>query len=79
MSQIKAKFIIIIRDSFIAIKKGPFKEDAQVKQYLKELPAHYPDARFIVAEIAYGDDLWLTEGKEWLWLDDIRNETEFTD
>jgi hypothetical protein len=82
MSQIKARFIIIIRDSFIPIKKGPLKDDEQVTEYLKELPKHYPGAKFIVAEIAYGDDLWLTDGKEWLWMaamDDALDNSNFTD
>lgn len=76
MSLVKARFIIILRKDFIPTKKGPLKSDDQVTEYLKELPKHYPDAEFVVAEIYYNDDLQLTTGREWLWMDEARKQEE---
>lgn len=76
MDSVKARFIIILRKDFIPTKKGPLKSDDQVTEYLKELPKHYPDAEFIVAQIAYGDDLWLTTAREWLWIEEARKQEE---
>lgn len=65
-----ARFIIIQRDGLVAAKKGPLSSDQQVSEYLHELPKHYPSATFTVAEIAYGNDLWLTSACEWLAMDE---------
>jgi hypothetical protein len=76
MDSVKARFIIILRKDFIPIKKGPLKDDDQVTEYLKELPKHYLNAEFVVAEIYYNDDLHLTTSREWLWIDEARKQEE---
>lgn len=69
--QVLARFVIIQMDGLIPCKKGPLSSRKQVTEYLVELPKYYPGATFTVAEIAYGNDLWLTGGDEWLMLERI--------
>ena len=65
-SQVKKTWIIVSQHGLEPFIKIPM-EDKEAEM-LKELKELHPDADLIVAQLAYGHNLWLTSGECWLLL-----------
>lgn len=61
------RWIILQEHNKVPVTKGPLRTDEQVTEMLNKLYDLYPTATCTVARIAYGNDLWVDCGKEWLW------------
>jgi hypothetical protein len=72
--QVLKRWIIVKEPSIIPLKKVPKNSDGGAIEMLKELRSLYPEAVLILVELAYGDDLWLTDGDEAIRLDEIVRE-----
>lgn len=69
---VQARFVIFIPPGQTPQTKGSFSNDDQVEQMLIGMKAHYPPStKYIVAEIAYGPDLWVSSAKEFLTLQEV--------
>lgn len=63
-SQVIKTWIIVDRPGIEPFKKQPM--EGNETEMLKHLMVLHPDASLIVAQLAYGQDLWLTSGARWL-------------
>jgi len=72
--QVLKRWIIVKEPHRIPLKKVPKNSDEGAIEMLKELRSFYPEAVLILAELAYGNDLWLTDGDEAIRLDEVVRE-----
>ena len=73
-SQVEARFLIVQEDDSVPFRKGPFLSDETLARFLREARGHYgSSALLMVAEIAYGPDLWVSDATEWLNLHDFHS------
>ena len=66
--QVEKTWIIVSKPGFEPYIKFPMQD--KETETLRELKDLHPDAHLIVAQLAYGHQLWLTSGVRWLSEDD---------
>ena len=74
--QVEKRWIIVRKPNQIPIVKTPVNSYEGVLEMTEELYKLYPNAELTVVELAYGQQLWVTDGKEVLERHKIYEEAE---
>ncbi len=71
---IKRRWIIIREPGKVPVTKIPKQSHDGAREFLRECAAIYPTADITLAELAWNNDLWVSDGREALTIDDAMAE-----
>ncbi|MFC5353490.1 hypothetical protein [Azospirillum himalayense] len=74
---IKRRWIIIREPGNVPVTKIPKQSHDGAREFLRECAAIYPAADITLAELTWNNDLWVSDGREALTIDDAM--AEYTD